>query len=217
MGSNNFDNDNFGIMFQPTITNEEIAQMPPLAFGGTIVLIEDEAGQQEAAKILSKCTTIGFDTESRAVFKKGQKNQIALLQLSTERVAFLIRLNKTPLSRGIVKILQSRRVRKVGVAVRDDIKDLQALTPFHSNSFIDLQKIVGDYGIHDISLKKISAIVMGGRVSKAQRLSNWSAQILTPVQMEYAATDAWVSLEIYNKLIKANKIDDNDKDIPKKG
>lgn len=207
------DKDNFIIfvayftdtMFLESITNEDIATMPTLAFTGRIVLIEDMVSQEEAAADLLRCNFVGFDTESRASFKKGERNSIALLQLSTSETSYLIRLNRTKLSKGIIKVLQSKRVKKIGVAVRDDIKELQTIAPFYSNGFVDLQKEVGEYGIRDISLKKMAAIILGGRVSKAQRLSNWAAQNLTELQQSYAATDAWVCLKMYDRLTKEPK------------
>lgn len=193
--------------------------MPPLTFAGKVTLIEDMASQKEAAKILRSYSAIGFDTESRACFKKGQKNQIALLQLSTPDQAFLIRLNRTHLSKEIVKILQSSRIKKIGAAVKDDISELQSVTPFFSNGFVDLQKEMRYYGISDIGLKKMAAIILKGRLSKAQRLSNWAAQNLTDQQIAYAATDAWVCLMIYERLAQEQKIDItkiDGKDISKK-
>lgn len=192
-------------MFQCKIENEEILTLPRLQFDGEIIVIDTYEKQSEVWDVLSCCDVVGFDTESRASFKKGQKNDISLLQLSGGGKTFLIRLNKTPLSKAVIKILQSKTILKIGIAIKDDIKQLQTKGTFFPNSFIDLQQIVAKYGIEELSLKKITAIVMGGNLSKAQRLSNWNAIKLTEAQVRYAATDAWVCEIIYHKLIQIKK------------
>ncbi len=185
--------------YRENISNEEVNDLPLISFDGTITVIDTEE-QQEAAEYLSRQKAIGFDTESRAVFKKGVKDTISLVQLSGPDRSFLIRVNKIPLSQEIISVLQSRRIVKVGLAIRDDLLRMKQVNRFHPNRFIDLQSMVGDFGIREMSLKKITAIVTGHRISKAQRLSNWNAVSLTEAQQRYAATDAWICLEIYNKL-----------------
>ena len=103
---------------------------------------------------------------------------------------------------GGVVILASEKILKIGADVRNDISGLNKLRKFTARGFIDLQSEVTKYGIEDKSLRKISGIVLGKRVSKAQRLSNWAAKQLTPQQQMYAATDAWVCIEIYKHLTK---------------
>ena len=70
---------------------------------------------------------------------------------------------------------------------------------------MDLQKIVWEYGIKDKSVKKMTAIILGFRISKTQQLSNWEAEALSESQCKYAATDAWVCREMYLKLMKSEK------------
>lgn len=182
------------------ITDEEIKQLPKLSFEGDIFVIEDFKQQNDAAEFLMQYEVIGFDTESRASFQKGIENKISLVQLSAAGKAFLIRVNRVKLSQGIIKLLQSPNHIKVGVALRDDIRELQGVTDFEPKGFLDLQRIVADFGISELSLKKVSAIVLGIYVSKAQRLSNWEATTLTESQIIYAATDAWLCEEIYKNL-----------------
>jgi ribonuclease D len=143
---------------------------------------------------------IGFDTETKPSFKRGQVNSVALLQLSTGKKAFLFRINKIGLPDALKKILSDPEVMKVGVAIHDDIKGLQRISPFKPAGFIELQHEVKDYGISDFSLKKIAGIVLGIRISKSQRLSNWEADELTEAQQCYAATDAWISFQILHSL-----------------
>lgn len=186
--------------FLSTIPKEEIGDLPPIAFEGEIMVVDTPQKVLEACRHLSKQTILGFDTESRPVFQKGAVNRIALLQLSTEKICFLFRLNKIPLDKTILKILESKSITKIGLAVSCDMHELGTLHKFRPKGFVDLQKIVPEYGITDMSLVKIAAIVLGGRLSKAQRLSNWEAVTLTDAQKVYAATDAWACVEIYKKL-----------------
>ncbi|MGE4587235.1 MAG: 3'-5' exonuclease, partial [Mangrovibacterium sp.] len=124
----------------------------------------------------------------------------ALLQLSTGKKAFLFRINRIGLPVSLKKLLADQRVLKVGVAIHDDIKALRRISPFTPAGFTELQEEVKEYGINDFSLKKIAGIVLGVRISKSQRLSNWEAEVLTEAQQIYAATDAWIGYKILHTL-----------------
>lgn len=188
--------------FVASISNDDVAALEAVHFDGRIEVVETIDALNKACKELSKHTIIGFDTETRPSFTAGVTNKVALLQLSTEECCYLIRLNKLPLTREIIAILSSKTICKIGADVRNDIVALNKLRHFTPNGFIELQNEVGKYGIEDKSLRKISGIVLGKKVSKAQRLSNWAANKLTPQQQMYAATDAWVCIEIFKRLIK---------------
>ena len=188
--------------FVASISNDDVAALEAVYFDGRIEVVENRDALSKACKELSKHSLIGFDTETRPSFVAGVTNKVALLQLSTKECCYLIRLNRVPLSREVVDILSNPKISKIGADVRNDILALCKLRKFEAQGFIDLQSEVGKYGIEDKSLRKISGIVLGKKVSKAQRLSNWEAKNLTPQQQMYAATDAWVCIEIYNKLTK---------------
>ena len=183
------------------ISNDELAELPLSSFEGVIHVIDQPEDLDKALKYLSNQRIIGFDTETRPAFKKGQVFPVSLLQLATSDQAFLFRINKIGLPAGLVKILSSSKILKIGVAIRDDIKILQRIVPFKPSGFIELQDLVKDYGIENFSLKKLSAIVLGFRISKSQRLTNWDADELTEQQLIYGATDAWVSCDIYKQLL----------------
>ncbi len=186
--------------FRATISNDEVSGLGLGNFEGRIVVVDSEATMLEAEKVLGSAEVIGFDTETRPSFSKGVHYSVSLLQLSTGTTAFLFRLKKISLSQGMLGILSNPRILKIGAAIRDDIRILRAVSEFKPEGFIDLQSIVGEWGIQEISVRKMAAIVMGIRVSKAQRLSNWEATVLTGAQMDYAAMDAWVCREIYGIL-----------------
>ena len=187
--------------FVASISNEEVAALDAVQFDGEIVVVDSAATLADACRYLAGQSLIGFDTETRPSFTAGVTNKVALLQLFGGEKCFLVRLNRVGLSRDVVALLQNPAIAKIGAAVSNDILSLNALRRFKARGFIDLQTLVGDYGIEDKSLRKISGIVLGKKVAKAQRLSNWEAKILTPQQQMYAATDAWVCVEIYKRLI----------------
>ena len=187
--------------FVASISNEEVAALDAVQFDGEIVVVDNAAALADACRYLAGQSLIGFDTETRPSFTAGVTNKVALLQLFGGEKCFLVRLNREGLSRDVVALLQNPAIAKIGAAVSNDILSLNALRHFKARGFIDLQTLVGDYGIEDKSLRKISGIVLGKKVSKAQRLSNWEAKILTPQQQMYAATDAWVCVEINKRLI----------------
>ena len=187
-------------MFQPTIDNDSVAALDTVRFAGRVVVVDSEEGVAKACRELQRASIIGFDTETRPSFRAGVSYKVALLQLSTHDTCYLIRLNQVRLSNDLLKILGSRRILKVGADVAGDIRALHQLRNFKADGFVDLQHEAVRWGIEEKSLRKLSAIVLGLRVSKAQRLSNWEASQLTEQQVEYAATDAWVCIRILEEL-----------------
>ncbi|MPQ46083.1 3'-5' exonuclease domain-containing protein 2 [Marinifilum sp. N1E240] len=190
--------------FQKSITSEEANKMPLKAFEGEIILIDQYEDLMEAVQYLKKYDILGFDTETRPSFKKGKVNDVALLQLAANSKTFLFRINKIGLPSELTDLLKDPEIMKVGAAIKDDIRGLQKLNDFDANGFLELQDYVSNFGIESFSLKKLSAIVLNFRISKRQQVSNWEASELSPGQLRYAATDAWVSLKIFEKL-KASK------------
>lgn len=189
--------------FQSTISNEQTAELPSAHFDGEIIVVDSDAQIEKAFKDLSSQQIIGFDTETRPSFKAGVTNKVALLQLSTHNRCYLIRLCRTKLHNLILKILSNPKILKIGADVAGDIRALHTLRHFKERGFIDLQQIAPRWGIEEKSLRKLAAIVLNHRVSKAQRLSNWEAYSLTPQQQMYAATDAWVCIALYEELLAA--------------
>lgn len=184
-------------MFKESITNDELTEMPLKSFEGRIILVDSKRKIRSAVKELSKHRVIGFDTETKPSFKKGVNNKVALLQLSTRDHAFLFRINHIGLPPEIVALLSDKNIVKPGVAIRDDIKGLQEYVNFEPAGFVELQDEAKGMGIQNFSLKKLTAIACGFRISKGQQLSNWEAPELTEAQQLYAATDAWAALVIF--------------------
>ena len=169
-------------------------------FEGKIVIVTTPEQLEEACRVLSEENIIGFDTETRPSFKVGVSYNVSLIQLSTATTCYLIRLGSVKMERCLMHLLESRKTLKVGVDVQGDIRNLNKIRHFRAGGFVELQSEVEKYGIEDKSLRKMAAIILGVGVSKAQRLSNWEARELTAAQLRYAATDAWICLEMYRKL-----------------
>lgn len=189
--------------FVQNIDTEEIEKLPLGAFAGQIEVIDRPGFEyNRAIAYLRKQKILGFDTETRPVFEphKPMRN-VALLQLSGPDKAFLFRTCKMGLRKRLRAILSDENIIKVGAASHDDVKGLQRLGKFEERGFVDLQKIIWHWGVKDKSVKKMAAIILGIRISKAQQLSNWEADNLSEGQRLYAATDAWVCREMYTKLL----------------
>lgn len=186
--------------YREDISREELNLLPIKAFDKEIVVVESLEGAAEAAQYLKTQTVLGFDTETKPCFLKGKRNNVALLQLATEDRAFLIRCCKVGLPEEIVEILADENIKKVGVAIRDDVKGLQKWRGFQPGGFVELSAFAQKFGISAASLKKLCGIVLGFRISKAMQLSNWEDETLKPKQQVYGATDAWAGLKIYQKL-----------------
>lgn len=184
------------------ITKEEMSGMPIVAFPGRIIVADTvEKGEQAIAELLESCDTVGFDTETKPSFRKGQTHSVALIQISTETTCYLFRVNKTGIFESLKQFLESEKISKIGLSLKDDFKVLNRLAPFTPKGFIDLQSVVGRFSIGEGSLQKIYAIIFGERISKSQRLSNWEAASLSASQCNYASIDAWACLRIYRTLM----------------
>ena len=194
-------------MYIESITSELLDKLEYASFPGKIFVIDSVGAEfNRAIAYLRSQKVIGFDTETRPCFGPDQPRYgVALLQLSGPEKAYLFRIKNMGMHRRLCKLLADKRIIKVGAAIHDDIRGLQKLREFEPGSFVDLQKIVWEYGIKDKSVKKMTAIILGFRISKTQQLSNWEAEALSESQCKYAATDAWVCREMYLKLMKSEK------------
>ena len=190
-------------MFIESITPKEMEKLEFASFPGKIYVIDSVGAEfNRAIAYLRSQKIIGFDTETRPTFSQDQPRYgVALLQLSGPDKAFLFRINKMGMHRRLCNLMASDKIIKVGAAIHDDIRGLQKKHDFKPSSFIDLQKIVWEWGIRDKSVKKMTGIILGFRISKTQQLSNWEAERLSDAQCRYAATDAWVCRDMYLKLM----------------
>ena len=192
--------------YRENITVEELAGCELSWFKGEIVIVENLKTFYEVFPRLNGTGLLGFDTETKPTFKKGRKNSVSLIQLSTGNLACLFRINKIGFPDELINLLADPSVIKAGVAVHDDIRFLRGVKKFSPDGFVDLQRFVKDYGIQSSGLKKLAAIILGFRISKRQQVTDWEAEQLTDAQKLYAATDAWVCHQIYEKLTNGQDI-----------
>lgn len=183
-----------------TIDKQTLSTLPAEKFHGRIELVQTPAQAAKAMAYLMEQPIVGFDTETRPSFRKGDTHQVALMQLSTERICFLIRLNRLGLFPELKAFLENRDILKIGLSTKDDFHVLNRLAPIDPQGFVELQSVVKQHGIGEASLTKIYAMLFGKRISKGQRLTNWEAVELTSAQQQYAALDAQACLTIYTRL-----------------
>ena len=193
-------------MFPSQIPKEEIKHLPLMKFSGTIHLITTEEELHEALQSMRGQAFLGFDTETKPTFNKGEYNQTALIQLATMDNAYIIRVKDLGISNALKNLLEDRELLKVGISIRDDLKELKKLRPFRPGGFIDLNDIAADLGITQIGMRSLAGIFLKARISKSQQTSNWESKELITGQLSYAATDAWICTKIYSMLQKKGYI-----------
>lgn len=193
-------------MFKTKITKDEVNQLPVVIFEGEITLVDELSKIDPAIQELRRSKVVGLDTETKPSFTRGTHHKVSLVQISTLDRCFLFRLNKTNFPPALADFLADESVRKIGLSLRDDFSGLNKHHIFKPANFVDIQSIAQSYGIMELSLQKIYAILFGKKISKSQRLSNWESPELTEQQQRYAATDAWASLQIYLQLMTETKL-----------
>ena len=188
--------------FIPNITAEEIANHELSWFRGEIIVVDNLKSLNRVFPALLENDLLGFDTETKPTFKKGKRNNVSLIQLANENLAVLFRINKIGLPQELLQLLSNNNILKAGVAIHDDLRFLKGIRDFKPEGFVELQTMVKEFGIESAGLKKLTAIILGFRISKSQQVTNWEAEQLTDAQILYAATDAWVCHQIYRELTK---------------
>ena len=180
--------------------------MPLTAFEGEVVVVRSRLGLWKAMRYLNKQTCVGVDTETRPSFKHGQHNPTALLQIATQERCYLFQLRHIGFPKQLADFFSNSEICKVGLAFKDDLTGLKRLHWFEPQNCVDIQKIVLRYGILDLGLQKIFAIIFNKKISKKEQLTNWELPVLTPEQARYAATDAWATLLIYQELMQTQPL-----------
>ena len=182
---------------------EAINGLERALFQGRIEVVQSLYEAERAVKYLLSQPILGFDTETKPQFQRGHTSLVALLQVSSKDVCFLFRLNVLGLPDCIKRLLSDEgETLKIGLSWHDDLCGLRRRGEFHPGTFIEIQQIAKDMGLHDLSLQKLYANLMGKRISKTQRLSNWEADRLTDAQKQYAATDAWACIQLYEEIVR---------------
>ena len=187
--------------YKRPLSKDDINALPLRRYSGIIRIVSSVPALHDALEDLQRERVLGFDTETRPTFgKKQPENLPALLQLATERAIYLFQLRRIALPEPLRAVLSDSRIIKTGVAVHDDIRVLQRLAPFEAAGFVDLSDVARQNGLLTMGLRNMAANLLGFRISKTAQCSNWEAPKLSPKQIAYAATDAWVSRELHIRI-----------------
>lgn len=185
---------------QEKITKEEINALPIRAYEGPIKLIRSDDQMAAALRELHRADLLGFDTETKPTFKRGQNHPAALLQLGTADRVFLFQLLQLENIQPLWDLLANPAILKAGVAIADDIKKLQERQPFKPAGFVEIADLTQGLGILNTGLRSLAGLLLNFRISKRAQVSNWALDQLSESQIQYAATDAWVSRELYLRM-----------------
>ena len=191
------------------ITKAEVNELPLMKYEGECQIIDTLDEVDAAVAACQRVDIIGFDTETKPAFRKGEFYPVALLQLAIPGKAYLFRLNKIGLPKSIISLFENPKIQIIGIGLRDDIKDLQKLTNFKPAGFVDLNELGESLGFQSIGARNFAGMFMNHRISKSQQVSNWENEVLTAAQISYAATDAWICLGIFDKMSKMTPDDDS--------
>jgi ribonuclease D len=182
------------------LQKDEINQYPIRRYEGKVHLIRSVTELDKAVRTLEKESLLGFDTETRPAYQKGESYPPALLQLAGSSEVFLFQLKFTGLPRPLLSILANPDIIKAGVSLNYDIKELRGQAQFEPAGFVDIGNLAKRIGIQNHGLRGLAAVLLGFRISKSAKTTNWDRDDLMPAQIQYAATDAWVGRELYLEM-----------------
>ena len=180
-----------------SISKAEINAMPLISWEGRTEILTTVEEMAEAVEQLKHETILGFDTETRPTFKKGDYYPPALIQFGSPECVYLFRICKTNTLSPLLPLLESATILKAGIAIRDDVKELKKMESFEPRGFVEITELTKQLGYKNCGLRSLAALLMQGRISKAAQVSNWAREHLEAKQISYAATDAWISRELY--------------------
>lgn len=190
--------------------------MPVAAFEGEVIVVDREEQVEEAVNYLRTQQVIGVDTEARPSFQRGIHYPTALVQIASHERCYLFRLTHVGMPQALADLFADEKIRKVGLAFRDDINGLRRRRNFMPANCVDVQSLAAQYGILELGLQKMFAICFGKKISKTQQLTNWENSHLTPEQARYASTDAWATLLIYEDMMRHEPLDPKEVEALKK-
>jgi ribonuclease D len=191
------------------MTKDEINELPVQRYTGPRHWVRDEKALARAVETLSKEKLLGFDTETRPAFRRGQHFLPSLLQLGGQRAVYLFQLSELGLPRSLCALLRNPAIVKAGVAIGQDLNQLQELRPFKPGGFVDLSDMAREKGLKNYGLRGLTAVLLGFRISKQAQRSNWARPDLSDAQLTYAATDAWVSRKLYVKMQRLKSVEES--------
>lgn len=182
---------------QRTISREEVNDLPVRRYEGEIRVVATPADLERTMADIRAEQVLGFDTETRPAFQKGEQHPPCLVQAATARAVYLFPLQRMDFSAAIAEFLGAPQVVKIGVSLAHDLRQLKLLFPVAETSMLDAGAIARRLGLEQTGLRNLAALFLGFRIPKGNRTSNWAARRLSPAQMVYAATDAWACRELF--------------------
>jgi ribonuclease D len=186
----------------PSLRKQEINLLPLKKYEGEVEVISSDQRLMSVLADLKAERVLGFDIEVRPTFKSGDHFPPALVQMAGKKRVFLVQLKKLSSLHGLAGLFADPAIIKTGVAVSGDIEKLHEVMRFTPAGFVDLGKLAAKKGIKAMGVRTLAAQLLGLRISKGAQCSNWERSELTPAQILYAATDAWICREIFLFLEK---------------
>ncbi len=180
-----------------SISREDMAKLPIRRYEGRVCLVATPGNLEEARSDLRQESITGFDTETRPAFKKGESHLPALVQVATARAVYLFQLRRTEVFPVLAGLLSEPRTVKAGVSLADDLRALKKVFPFEEKNMLDLGLVARRSGLGQTGVRNLAGMLLGFRIPKGTKTSNWAARELSPAQIAYAATDAWACRELY--------------------
>ena len=179
------------------LSKNEINALPLIQYEGDIEILNSKDNIQAAINDLKNYDLIGFDTETKPTFVKGPLNPPSIMQLACDDKVYIFQLDNDEIFKQLSLILSNKNITKCGVSVDRDLIELMYLSPFDPISFVDLGNVARENEIPHHGLRGLVAMFLKHRISKGSQTSDWSRISLSNSQISYAATDAWVSLELF--------------------
>ena len=179
------------------LSKNEINALPLIQYEGDIEILNSKDNIQAAINDLKNYDLIGFDTETKPTFVKGPLNPPSSMQLACDDKVYIFQFDNDEIFKQLSLILSNKNITKCGVSVDRDLIELMYLSPFDPISFVDLGNVARENEIPHHGLRGLVAMFLEHRISKGSQTSDWSKISLSDSQISYAATDAWVSLELF--------------------
>ena len=193
--------------FDRRMSKDEINSCPMERWTGPTSVVRTRDELATAMAKLAGHALLGFDTETRPAYTKGESYSPSLLQLATEEEVFIFQFKQVGLAKPLRELLADPTIIKTGVALDYDIRELKKMAHFKAAGFMDLGNLAKKAGIKNHGLRGLAAVLLGFRISKGAQTSNWAKDVLAPHQIQYAATDAWVGRKLYLALEQVNNRD----------
>ena len=178
------------------ISREDMAKLAIRRYEGRICLVATPGDLEEARSDLRQESIAGLDTETRPAFKKGESHLPALVQVATARAVYLFQLRRSEVHPLLAELLSEARTAKAGISLKDDLRALKKVFPFEEKNMLDLGLVARRSGFEQTGVRNLAGILLGLRIPKGTKTSNWAARELSPAQIAYAATDAWACREL---------------------